>query len=189
MRLCRLLAVGEAMKRNEQDQGGFTLIELMIAIMVLVVGVLGGMTMIIIGMTRNNSNRVDTTATNVAQTILEDISGVPTSNNTPLTITDCLGTNLSINTAPGGAALSATGDVRWDVAAPAGYGFTYTVCGDPADPNNGLQTPYDVRWNVQAAGGGGFGKLVTVSARQPFSVGKSGISWLPPVTLRTVVSL
>lgn len=173
---------------RDQHKRGFTLVELTVAMLVLMVGILGGMTMIIVGVTRDNSNQVDTTATNVAQTVLEQIAGTPVNANPVLTITDCLGTNLQINTAAGGGTLTSTGDIRWDVAVPAGYEFTYTMCGNPNDPTNGLTTPYDVRWNIQATGGG-FGKLITVSARQPFSVGKAGISWLPPVTLRSVVTM
>lgn len=183
-------------KRQKDDKGGagFTLVELMIAMLVLVVGVLGGMMMVIMGMTRNNSNRVDTTATNVAQTVLEDIAGTPTNTNPTLTVTDCLQTSaatslLKINTAPGGAGLKANGDVDFSANTAAAlnannYQMNYTVCG-----NNGLQTTYDVRWNIQVIGAGGWGKLVTVSARQPFTATTTGIGFIPPVTLRTVVSM
>ena len=52
------------MKRKQyRNVEGFSLVELTVAMFVLTVGVLGGMTMIIMGMTRNNTNRVDTTAT------------------------------------------------------------------------------------------------------------------------------
>src|SRR6185312_7183519 len=152
---------------------GFTLIEVMLAMMVLMVGVLGGMMMVIIGATRDNSNRVDTTATNVAQTVLEEISGASTNSNPVLTITDCVQTDpttstLKINTAPGGATLSSKGEIDFTADTAAGlngnrYQMNFVVCG-----NKGLQTPYDVRWHVDAVGAGGFGKLVTVSARQPF---------------------
>ncbi len=181
---------------NKSDSRGFTLVELMMAMVVLVVGVLGAMLMIIVGMTRNNTNRVDTTATNVAQTVLEQITGAPTNANPALvlTLTDCvqtvqLGSTLKINTAPGGATLTANGDIDFlaDSAATLNgnsYQMNYTVCG-----NNNLQTVYDVRWNIQAIGAGGWGKLVTVSARQPFTYSQKGVGFLRPVTLRTVVSM
>lgn len=167
---------------------GFGLMELMIAIFVLAVGLLGGMMMVIMGMSRDNSNRVDTTATNVAQTVLEQIAGAPANSNPILTVTDCLPNNpLNINTAPGGAGLKANGDVDFSANTAASlnansYQMTYTLCG-----TNGLQTPYDVRWNVQALGG--WGKLITVSARQPFVASQNGISFIAPVTLRTIVSM
>jgi len=84
---------------------GFGLMELMVAIFVLAVGLLGGMMMVIMGMSRDNSNRVDTTATNVAQTVLEQIAGAPPNSNPTLTVTDCIPNTLNINTAPGGAGL------------------------------------------------------------------------------------
>src|ERR1051326_7740658 len=203
LRLRGVLAIGGSMKnrkivkgRNQKHSRGFTLVELMVAIVVLVVGVLGGMMMLIVGMTRNNSNRVDTTATNVAQTVLEQITGAPTNANPALvlTLTDCVQTNqaastLKINTAPGGATLAANGDIDFlaDTAANLNansYQMNYIVCG-----SNNLQTVYDVRWNIQTVGAGGWGKLVTVSARQPFVATQNGIGFIRPVTLRTVVSM
>lgn len=180
--------------RKKRNSGGFTLVELMVAIVVLVVGVLGGMMMLIVGMTRNNSNRVDTTATNVAQTVLEQITGAPTNASPVLTLTDCVQTvqaasTLKINTAPGGATLAANGDIDFLAETAASlngnnYQMNYIVCG-----NNGLQTVYDVRWNIRVVGAGGWGKLVTVSARQPFVATQNGIGFIRPVTLRTVVSM
>lgn len=179
---------------KKSNSAGFSLLELMIAMIVLAVGLLGGMVMVMFGMTRNNSNRVDTTATNVAQTVLEGIAGTPTNANLTLTVTDCLQTSpitstLKINTAPGGAGLKANGDIDFNADLPAtlnanNYQMNYTVCG-----NNGLKNVYDVRWNVQTVGAGGWGKLVTVSARQTFTATTPGIGMLAPVTLRTVVSM
>lgn len=180
--------------RNRKGARGFSLVELTVAMMVLVVGVLGGMVMVIMGMTRNNSNRVDTTATNIAQTVIEEVAGAPTNTNPVLVVTDCVQTNpatstLKINTAPGGATLKSNGDVDFSANTAASlnatnYQMNYTVCG-----SNGLITVYDVRWSVQAVGAGGWGKLVTVSARQPFVATNTGIIFIPPVTLRTVVSM
>jgi len=196
-----MLAIGDNVKnsriannRIKKTSEGFTLVELTVAMVVLTVGVLGGVLMIIIGATRDNSNRVDTTATNVAQTVMEQISGAPTNANPILVLTDCVQTsqatsNLKINTTPGGATLAANGDIDFtaDTAANLNannYQMNYTVCG-----TNGLQTVYDVRWHIQAVGAGGWGKLVTVSARQPFVNSQNGIAFIRPVTLRTVVSM
>jgi Tfp pilus assembly protein PilV len=185
-----MLAIGGSMKKTNKFKAansGFGLLELMVAMFVLVVGLLGGMMMVLIGMSRNNTSRVDTTATNVAQTVLEQISGAPANANPLLSVTDCVPNTLNINTAPGGAGLKANGDVDFTANTAASlnannYQMNYTMCG-----TNGLQTPYDVRWNVQALGT--WGKLVTVSARQPFVASQSGISFIAPVTLRTIVSM
>jgi prepilin-type N-terminal cleavage/methylation domain-containing protein len=168
---------------------GFSLVELTVAMFILTVGVLGGMTMIIMGMTRNNTNRVDTTATNAAQAVLEEIAGMPPNSNLPLTVTDCAGTNLVVNTAPGGAPLLANGDINWSQPAAPGYQMNYTVCNNDATTKNGLQTVYDVRWSITSIGAGSVGKLVVVSARQPFVAGSRGIGFITPVTLRTIVGM
>jgi Tfp pilus assembly protein PilV len=190
-----MLAVGGIVKREnlgDREIEGFSLIELTVAMFILTVGVLGGMTMIIMGMTRNNSNRVDTTATNAAQMVMEAIAGVPANSASTLTgITDCLGAAKTINTSAsalnGGATLNGV-DIDFTQAAVAGYQMNYTVCNNSTTNGNGLQVTYDVRWNIKPLGGG-FGKLVIVSARQPF-VGKStGIGAITPVTLRTIVGM
>jgi prepilin-type N-terminal cleavage/methylation domain-containing protein len=193
VRLCRVLAI-VMMKTNSKSvrrrkSKGFSLVELMVAMFVLAVGVLGGMVMIIVGMTRDNSNRVDTTATNAAQAVLEEIAGVPANQGPTLTVTDCANNPLSIATAgsgsPGsGAPLLANGDIDFTQGAVVGYQMNYTVCG-----NNGLQTVYDVRWHVTMVGPGSTGKLVVVSARQPFVAGQKGMAFIAPVTLRTIVGM
>ena len=182
------------MKQGKQQSkrcsnAGFTLIELTVAMFILAVGILGGMVMIILGMTRDNSNRVDTTATNAAQTVLEQIAGTPSNSNPVFTLTDCLGNSLLVNTAgsasPGtGAPLKTNGDIDFTSAAVSGYQMNYTVCG-----TNGLRTPYDIRWHITSIGPGGSGKLVIVAARQPFVATTHGIGFIAPVTLRTIVGM
>ena len=181
-------------KKRTSKVKGFTLVELTVAMAVLAIGILGGMMMVIIGASRDNSNRVDTTATNVAQSVLEQISGAPTNGNPVLTMTDCLQTDpttstLKISTAPGGATLLSNGDVNFSADSATTlnnnqYQMNFTVCG-----NNGLQTTYDVRWHIDLVGAGGFGKLVTVSALQPFVANQSGLGQIRPITLRTIVSM
>jgi prepilin-type N-terminal cleavage/methylation domain-containing protein len=174
-------------QRKRKQSRGFTMVELLVAMVVLAVGVLGGMSMILIGMTRDNTNLVDTTATNVAQTVMEQIAGVPTNVNPTLTLQDCVPTTLSVNTTPGGATLKANGDIDFlaDTAASLNgnnYQITYFACG-----SNGLQTPYDVRWNIKQIGT--WGKQITVSAQQSALAGRTGIGMIRPVTLRTIVSM
>lgn len=171
-------------------QSGFSMMELMVAMLVLSAGILGGMSMVVIGMSRNSSNRVDTTGTNVAQTILEEIAAVPSNANASFAITDCINTTqssspLTVSTAVGGANLLSNGNIDFsqDPSTLANYQINYTVC----SPGQSA-TVFDVRWNITAVGGG-LGKLVTVSARQPVMVTRTGISWLPPVTLRTIVGM
>jgi len=162
----------------------------MLAMFVLTVGVLGGMLMIIMGVTRDNTNRVDTTATNAAQAVLEEIAGTPVNTNPTLTVTDCLGNSLQINTggsvSPGaGAPLQNNGDIDFSQGAVPGYQMNYTVCGSVSN----TQTVYDVRWHVTLVGPNNSGKLVVVAARQPFVANSKGIGFIRPVTLRTIVGM
>ena len=178
-------------RRRGRGRQGFSLIELLLAMLVLVVAILGGMTMVGIGMLRNNSNKVDTAGTNMAQTVLERFASTSANVDTILPATDCLQTDpttsaLLINTAVGGAQLQASGDIDFTQSPTAlnaaNYQMTYTVCG-----TNGLQAVYDVRWNVTSVGA--FGKLVTAAAQQTSIANGKGVVLLRPVTLRTVVGL
>jgi len=166
---------------------GFTLVELTVAMFVLTVGVLGGMIMIVLGMTLDNTNRMDTTATNAAQAVMEQIAAVPANNDVSLTVTDCVPTNLTVTTVGSagglGATLTANGDVDFTQPAVANYQINYTVCG-----TNGLQTTYDVRWRIVTLADGG--KLVIVAAGHPTIYNKShAMAYIAPVTLRTIVGL
>lgn len=172
---------------------GFSLLEMMFAIGVLATAMIGSLAMVVLGIGRNGSNRMDTTATNVAQTVLEDIAGVPAAtlvngvfvaNNPVLAINDCAGNALQIATAPGGAPPNNNGDIDFSQAPVPGYQGFYTMCSGTA---NGVRAPYDVRWRVDPIPGSLFGKLVTVSARQPMGINKGSVNYVPPVTLRTIV--
>jgi Tfp pilus assembly protein PilV len=177
--------------KRKSRTGGFSLLELLVAMTVLTIGILGSMLLIIIGIERNNANRVDTTGTNAAQAVLEEIAGIQANTSPTLHITDCLGTSLTISTAVGGAPLysastgtngAGAGDIDFTQAAVNGYQANYTICG-----NNGLQTLYDVRWRIDAVGTNGYAKLVTVSARQPGVYNATGLGRLWPVTLQTIL--
>ena len=172
----------------------------MLAMIVVAVAVLGGMMMVSIGMLRNNSNKVDTTGTNVAQTVLERIASTGPNVSTILSVTDCLQTDpatstLKINTAPGGPLPLGNGDIdfsqspaAWNAA---GYQMNYTVCAP-----NGPQIVYDVRWSISpvysnpaSTTGPAFGKMVTASAQQQAVANGKGVALLRPVTLRTIVGM
>ena len=166
---------------------GFSLIELMFAMGVLLSAIIGSLLMVLIGIGRNGSNRMDTTATNVAQTVLEDIATAPPpapgALAQPVIITDCAGNALAITTALGGAPLNPNnGDIDFQTPAPPAYQVNYTMCG-----TNGLRAMYDVRWRIDPVDATGFAHLVTVAARQPMAVRKGTLVYIPPVTLRTIV--
>ena len=160
------------------------MIELLVASVVLITGILAGVIMVLIGMSRDNANRVDTTSTNAAQTVLEQIASASANSNNAVSLTDCNNNTFAITTAAGGAPLTSTGDIDFTQAAVTGYQMNYTICG-----NNGLTTVYDIRWNVAAVQGGTLGKLVIVSAQQPFVATQTGFAGMKPVTLRTIVGI
>jgi Tfp pilus assembly protein PilV len=191
-----------------------SLLELMIAMTVLTVGMLGSMVMILTAMESNSRNKTDNLATILDQEIMEKFA---TLNNYPkagsATIYDCALTGGSADShlvslfqgtyASGGngAALytSSTvpagynvGDIDWSQATPtlatsttAGYAMLYRTCsGDN----------YEVRWNIMdanssvPAGTVSRISLLTVSARQTAAKGSPlGMLFAPPTTLRTLI--
>ena len=186
--------IAKRIGRNRQS--GMSLIEQMIAMTVLVVGMLALMTLVTTAISSNNRNKLDTTGTMLAQTVLEGIAAQPATANQPFSMLDCDpagATTWTIATASGsaiGAALGAdvdanTGNIDFNFqsysAVTANYKMKYVTCGV-----SGAQATYDVRWNVRKLTN--FTKLVTVSARQ-LGVSTTGANlpfFSPPITLRTI---
>ena len=192
-----------ARRRARRGQGGVGLIELMIAMAVLTVGMLGSMIMIVIGMQSNTRNKTDTTATVLDQEILETFA---TLKNYPLTgnvtIYDCALSAGSANAhtaayiqgtaAAGGAGspLTAAGDIDWTQPTPtlatsatAGYAMMYQTCSGDI---------YEVRWNVMDANPVALNlsrlSVLTVSSRQRLAKGShTAMLYAQPTTLRTMI--
>jgi type II secretory pathway pseudopilin PulG len=156
-----------------------TLIELMIAMLVFLVGVTGTMGLMIVAIGTNGRNRQQSNSTAIAQMVAEKISSVPASASPNLTITDCTNANNTVSTAAGGPTLLASGAIDFSAAAPAGYSMSYAACG-----TNGRQISYDVRWNIQTISP--YVKLVTVSAKMR-GAGTDLKYFSPAVTIRTQV--
>jgi prepilin-type N-terminal cleavage/methylation domain-containing protein len=175
-------------KARPSGQSGMSLIELMIASLVLTVGVLGCAVLIPIAIGTNSRNRQQSNSTVIAQMTMEKISSASAGGAATLTITDCAGTANTINvtgsTAGIGATVLSTGSIDFSYAqggtgAPAGYYMSYTSCG-----TSGRQSVYDVRWNIQTPSN--YVKLVTVSAKLKGS-GTNQILFSLPVTIRSMV--
>ncbi len=200
-------------RRARLGESGMSLLELMIAMTVLTVGMLGSMVMILTAMESNSRNKTDNLATILDQEVMEKFA---TLNNYPkagsATIYDCAlnGGNADAHLASllqgaygtgNGATLytSSTvpagynvGDIDWSQATPtlatsttAGYAMLYRTCsGDN----------YEVRWNIMDANSsiptGTVSRisLLTVSARETAAKGsKLGMLFAPPTTLRTLI--
>jgi Tfp pilus assembly protein PilV len=175
-------------KSRYASQRGMSLIELMIASFVLMVGVLGSAVLIPLAIGTNSRNRQQSNSTVIAQMVMERITSASVAGSSAITITDCGGTPVTLNvtgsTSGTGATVLSTGSIDFSVAqgstgAPAGYYMSYTSCG-----TNNRQSIYDVRWNIQTPSS--YVKLVTVSARLK-GAGTNQILFSLPVTIRSMV--
>jgi prepilin-type N-terminal cleavage/methylation domain-containing protein len=168
---------------KRSNQCGLSLIELMIAMVVLTVGVLGCMSLIITAIAANGRNRYQSSSTTVAQMVTEKILSVPANTSPTLSFTDCSGTAQNINTTgsttgAGAAPLLSSGDVNFSLAAVTGYSMLYTTCGTA-----GRQVVYDVRWNIKTLSP--YSKLITVSAKLQ-GTGTDAKLIAFPVTIRSL---
>jgi Tfp pilus assembly protein PilV len=188
-----------------------SLIELLIAMTVLTVGMLGSMIMILVGMQSNTRNKTDSTAVVLDQEILEMFA---TLNNYPktgaVTIFDCgltagaanqhnaslvegvfpTGNGATLYTAGTAPLPSQVGEIDWTQPTPAlatsavnGYAMRYQTC-------NG--DTYEVRWNIMQVDANANGlsriSLLTVSSRQLAAQGSSAaMLFATPTTLRTLI--
>ncbi len=206
--ILRRLSAGRA---RRQASSGMGLIELMIAMTVLTVGMLGSMVMIVTGMESNTRNKRDNSATILDQELLETFATLKNYPQTgTVTINDCAlsGSNTHLASlvqgtyaANGaGATLVTTGtaaqnigDIDWTQATPtlatstvAGYAMMYQTCGGEI---------YEVRWNVMDANAGALPagdvsriSLLTVSSRLTANQnGANGMLFALPTTLRTII--
>ena len=168
------------------NQEGLTIIELLIAMIVLAVGILGSMSLVIMAINGDFRSKQQSNSTALAQMVTEKIMSIPAFQNPTLTITDCTNTNYSVSTTGSstgaGAALTSSGDVDYTQAKVTDYNMAYTDCGTA-----NRQMTYDVRWNIKTIST--YAKLLTVSARlNSVSNGAtSGAVFGPVVTIKTIV--
>src|SRR5207302_10042702 len=121
---------------------GFSLIEVMIATVVLVVGLLGGIAVIAVATANDGRSKLHSTAILLAQSTMEKIAAIPAAaGNTQTTLTDCAGTPHTIETAVlapgGGPALIDTGafagTIDFSQATVANYSRVYVTCSTGAN--------------------------------------------------------
>jgi prepilin-type N-terminal cleavage/methylation domain-containing protein len=177
--------------KKSSGQNGFSLIELMFAISVLAVGMAALLPLFATAVLSNGKARTDTTATMLAQTVLEKIAAQPASGAPAnLTITDCVNAvPWQIATAAGAGAPLNGNEIDFTQNPVPNYNMQFVACG-----NNGRQATYDVRWNIQTiAGSGNRSRVIIVAARPSAAsaVGNKNQAWTfaLPVTLRTIGGL
>jgi len=169
--------------KKHRGQQGFTLIELMIAVVVLVVGVVAVAELVPASILLNSRNRADSSSLVYAQREMDQFVNQPLTTPAPYTFTDqqgnvCnLGGATVFNTVVGSPVTTVGGHVAVNFGGGqvAGYSYNYTEFG----------TTYDVRWAVINTGVAGS----VYSRRFILGVQKSGGDTpLPPVTLDSTVS-
>jgi prepilin-type N-terminal cleavage/methylation domain-containing protein len=181
--------------RTEASRGsgerGFTLIEMLFATVIVVVGLVAVAQLVPASMMMNANNRSDGTALVIAQRQMEALRAVPL---TATTFTDPLGVTCPLPTCNMGNPTQ-SGMVGCRVVlfnnspiidftqnpAAAGYGFTYT---DPNDPSGAVN---DVRWAVVTVTNGTNGPVT--GRRIVVGIFRRGMKTLTyPVSLDTMVS-
>ncbi len=169
--------------RYPVNQSGFTLIELMMATLVLMVGIVAVAQLVPLAVSLNASNRQNSTALVIAQRELNQMAAQSLSLSS---FTDDLNNLCSLGNpaSPGqlvGSAVKVDSNrplIDFTVAPQTGYSFNYV------DPNDPFQLTYDVRWAVVTfvnSGGAVSGKRFVLGVR------RQGGQPVLPVTLDTLV--
>jgi Tfp pilus assembly protein PilV len=161
---------------------GMTMIELMIAGVVLIVGFLATMALITTAIAGNARNRNDSSGTMLAQMVVEQITSALANSATSRTVTDCAGNTFTISavgsSSGAGAPLSGS-SIDFTSSQVTNYSMNYVVCNA-----SGMRATYDVRWNVRTLSTGP--ALVTVAAR-PRGASSDLKRFAIPVSLRTII--
>jgi Tfp pilus assembly protein PilV len=174
--------------RVAHNQEGLTIIELLIAMVVLAVGILGSMSLVIMAINGDFRSKQQSNSTALAQMVTEKIMSIPAWASPTLIITDCTTANYSVSTTGSltgaGAALTSSGDVDFTQAKVPNYNMAYTDCGTA-----NRQMTYDVRWNIKTIANDPYVKVLTVSARlnSVTNGATTGAVFAPVVTIKTLV--
>src|SRR5687768_10191465 len=139
------------MTRN--SEAGISMIEVMLASLLLIISSLSMVGLIIGSIATNNRNKIDSTQTMLAESIIEQIHSTIIGSATS-SLTDCNGTVHTIETDPdsGNSPLDGSGE-RIDFTEDPVDGFHMDyVLKTPCQSTGALQGTYDVRWNVEVVG-------------------------------------
>jgi len=171
-------------KNNAQH--GMTLIEVMIAMVVITIGMSAVLSLMMYTLSSNNRNRQDVNAATIAILFLRHASTVPAFQNLTVTVTDCQGTSFNINTTANsvttpGPPLLSSGKIDFTSSyTTAGYSAQYQIC-----EAGGQFSTYDVRWNIQTITA--YSKLITVGVMKVGASGNAGSNGFTiPVTMRSI---
>ena len=183
------MAMKGSMRRLGIREQGFSILEMLIATVILLVGLVSVAQLVPASLLINYRNRMDSSTLVFAQRQLDVILDQPLSSNSFTDVnlnTYLLGDPTTPNVVQGYHVVNFDNQTLIDFsgAAPGpypanGYGFTYV---DPTDPNG---TTYDVRWAVIITGNG------STAASKRFILGvrrSGGNGFFLPITLDTMVA-
>lgn len=187
--------MSKAMRRRKlHRESGMTLIELAIAAVVLIVGMLSIMGVLLMAVGNNGRSKVDSSATMLSQAVLEQLRA-KLAGGGPGSLTDnanCNGTGTAhqigydIGSASSGGANTSGSGINFSQSQGSigndangnPYYMNYVDC------NNNVTMTYDVRWNIENVGNSTY--LVTVGARPSGNLPVQ-YSFSIPVNMRTYV--
>jgi type II secretory pathway pseudopilin PulG len=165
-------------------QRGFTLMEVLVATVVLFTGIVGVAQLVPVAVTANNNNRRDSSASVIAQRELTQFLQLPLTYLGPYT--DALGNSCNLGdpaqpgVTVGSPVVVITNRPTINFAAAKVVGYNLTTV-DPEDPY-GAQ--YDIRWAVITGGNG------TAASSRRFIIGARQINtttYVLPLTLDAMV--
>ncbi len=173
-----------ALKKQSSKQGGFSVIEVLVAMVLLIVGLVAVAQLVPLSIRLNTANRDDSTALVFAQRELNAMFEQPL---TATSFTDPQGFACSLGDpaqpkVPVGSPLTFFNGkpvIDFSQAQVAGYSLNYR------DPNDPFRVTYDIRWAVIAytnAGGTVTGKRFIMGG-----VRRTNNAPLQPVTIDTMV--
>lgn len=172
---------------------GMSMLELVVGMAVLAVGMTAVTGLFHSSILSNNRAKVDTSATLLAQTVLEKIAAQPANQAATISFPDCGVTPTTWVIATAGAAAPGAGaDVDGNsgtidftqpyAGVPETYKMQFAGCGA-----GGRQVTFDVRWNVQTVTANT--RLITVAARPLAAHDSHPAQFAQPITLRTMGGL
>jgi competence protein ComGC len=135
---------------EKRREAGASLIEVMLAMLILVITSISILGLISVAIATNNRNKIDSTGAMLAQSVVEQIKATIIGSGTS-SLTDCAGTLHTINTAPGGANLTGSVIDYTQTGLASDYHMDY-VMSTPCTSTGTQSTIYDVRWRVEIIG-------------------------------------
>jgi hypothetical protein len=174
-------------KKKLDSQAGITMIEMLMAGTILVITSMGMIGLIVGSIATNNRNKMDSTQSMLATSILEQINSTFIGSGTS-SLTDCAGTSWTVDTSVGvsgsaGAALSGAAIDFSETSPPTGYFMTY-ILNSPCTSTGTRQGIYDVRWHLDHITGTST-YMLTVSSKFK-GHGEGDRFFALPVTLRVM---